>query len=111
MSAPTLYYSREKLFHLGFVSFLLGFGSLPIGWQLSGKEGLELLHAAYLLYAFGPNGPRVFVLSSGLLFGLAGLAALVRAAGDRARRQSGSTDCGSSGCCVRASSRGDIWNR
>ena len=82
MHAPTLFYSRAKLFKLGLISVMLGFGAIPIGYALSGNEGFEKLHMAFILYAFGRNGPRVFVLIFGLLFGLAGLAALRRGAGD-----------------------------
>lgn len=80
----TLSYSRAKLFELGFISAMIGFGVIPIGYALTGDEGFEKLHTTYILYAFGRSGPRYFLLIFGLLFGLAGLAALRRLAGDRA---------------------------
>jgi hypothetical protein len=84
MIASTLLYSRAKLFDLGFISVMLGIGAIPIGYALSGDEGFDKLHTGFILYAFGRNGPRFFLLIFGLLFALAGLAALKRAVGDRA---------------------------
>jgi hypothetical protein len=84
MIASTLYYSRAKLFKLGFISVMLGFGAIPIGYALTGDEGFEKLHTGFILYAFGRDGPRIFMLLFGLLFALAGLATFRRLAGDRA---------------------------
>ena len=84
MAAPTLFFSRRKLARFELASMLFGFALVPLVWRMTGEEGFHKLHEAYIFYAFGPYGPRGVVLVFGLLLGLAGVAALLRSAGDLA---------------------------